>query len=552
MKDPEPLDRREVGRHHSGVDETGARLAQPQHDWPALYEKLRSAGDLDASDLSALADAAWWLGKLDESAAAREAAFEAKNSAGDLAGAALEAFLLSLALGDKGEEALASGWRSRAARLAEQEPASLAGGYLLSMEALSAFHSGAAAESVAMARETAEIGRLQDDDTLVAWATHIEGLALVKLGDVDQGWARLDESMVSAITGRLKPMWAGLMHCGMLVACEEYGDPRRGWQWVEATERWLGTVPGAVLYPGVCRVHKVRIMQMRGTWPEAEAEARAACADLLEVHAYTAGLAYYEIAEIKRMTGAFDDAFELYKKSNALGFDPQPGLARLRVAQGRIDAASAGLRRALNETVDPLLRAVLLPHQVETSLAGDDLEHAAAAADELRELAARYRSPIMRAWSGSADGALHLAKGDPSSALPALRDAVSEWMRLDCSYELARTRVTMAAALDAAGDADSATFEREAALVVFESLGAEPDARRLRGVLGGTTRPLGLSGREVDVLRLVATGCSNKEIASRLFISENTVARHVQNIFAKLGVTSRSAAASVAVKEGLT
>lgn len=533
---------------------TEARRAHAANDWPRLYQVLTGTpvAELDAVDYSALADAAWWLGKLDESAAAREAAFDAKLAAGSRSEAALEAFLLSLALGDKGEDALASGWRSRAYRLAEEEPGSLAGGYLLSMEAIAAFHSGNADECVAKARETAAIGRAHGDDTLVAWATHAEGLGLVKLGEVDLGWARLDESMVDAVTGRLKPMWAGLMHCGMLVACEEYGDPRRGWQWVEATERWLRTVPGAVLYPGVCRAHKVRIMQMRGTWPDAEAEARQACADLTNVHAYTAGFAYYEIAQIKRMSGDFDAAFEAYKQAHQLGFDPQPGLALLRLAQGRVDAAVAGLRRALDEKHDPLARAVLLPHRVEVSLAVKDRDAAVSAADELHELAERYRSPVMRAGAASVLGSLRLADGDASGALTAFRDAVTEWMRLDCTYELARTRSSMAAALRMMGDLDGATLELEAALEAFEELGAEPDARRVRSLLGTADRPKGLSRREVEVLRLVAAGRSNKEIAGDLFISENTVARHLQNIFAKLGVTSRSAATSVALKEGLT
>jgi DNA-binding NarL/FixJ family response regulator len=169
----------------------------------------------------------------------------------------------------------------------------------------------------------------------------------------------------------------------------------------------------------------------------------------------------------------------------------------------------------------------------------------------MTELADRYRSPVMRAWASTSRGILALAEGDASSALRDLRDAGSEWMRLDCSYEQARTRVRMAEALDDVGDADSATLEREAALGTFEQLGAEPDARRMREMLGGEARPGGLSGREVEVLRLVAAGRSNKEIAGDLFISENTVARHLQNIFAKLGVTSRAAATSFAVKEGI-
>ncbi|MGH2752844.1 MAG: LuxR C-terminal-related transcriptional regulator [Actinomycetota bacterium] len=532
---------------------TEARRAHADQDWPRAYELLRAVDtDLIAADLSALADAAWWLGKLGESAAARERAFQARHDRGELDAAALDAFLVSLALGDKGEDALASGWRSRSYSIAEQEPGCLAGGYLLSMESAAAFHSGEAAESVDKARATAEIGRRHGDETLVAWAAHIEGLALVKLGEVDRGWARLDESMVDAVAGRLKPMWAGLMHCGMLVACEEYGDPLRAWQWVEATERWLATVPGAVLYPGVCRVHKVRIMQLRGTWSDAEVEARRACSDLTGVHTYTAARAYYEIAELKRLRGDYGAAYELYKQAHQLGWDPQPGLALLRVAQGRTDAAVAGLRRALGETHDPLVRVWLLPHQVEVSLAANDLEAAVRAADDLVELSARYRSPLITAHAAGARGAVALAGGDPAAALPDLRVAVVEWMRLDCSYGLARARTLAGIALGAVGDRDGATFAFEAALDVFERLGAEPDVRRVRELLGSPDRPKGLSAREVEVLKLVASGRSNKKIAAELFISENTVARHVQNIFAKLGVASRAAATSVAVNEGLT
>ena len=529
-----------------------ALRAHADQDWPRVYALLSSRSERTAREHSALADAAWWLGKLDESAEVREKAFQARNDEGDLDGAALEAFFLSLALGDKGEDALASGWRSRAYRLAEKLDDPLSGGYLLSMEAIAAYHRGEAQESVDKARATAEIGRRHGDDTLVAWAIHVEGLGLVKLGDVDQGWARLDESMVSAVAGRLKPMWAGLMHCGMLVACEEWGDPRRAWQWVEATERWLATVPGAVMYPGVCRVHKVRVMQLRGTWSDAETEAREACETLLQVHAYTAARAYYEIAELKRLRGDYDAAFELYKQAHQLGWDPQPGLALLRLAQGRVDAAVAGLRRALDEISDPLIRTWVLPQQVEVALAAGDIDGARAAVEELEELAERYGSPLITAYARTARGAERLAAGEAQQALPALKSAINDWAQLDCTYELARTRSLAGAALQMVGDRDGAAMELEAAFDVFERLGAEPDARRIKELLGGSARPGGLSEREVEVLKLVAAGRSNKEIAAALFISENTVARHLQNIFAKLGVASRAAATSIAVKQGLT
>jgi ATP/maltotriose-dependent transcriptional regulator MalT len=530
-----------------------ARQAHADQNWPVAYEAFTTvpAEELDADDLSALADTTWWLGKLDESIAAREQAFDARSTSGDIAGAALEAFSLSLALGDKGEEAQASGWRSRVHTLTEDLPDSPAAGYLLSMEADNAFHAGAPDECIAKARATIEIGRRNNDPTLIAWATHLEGLGLIKRGDTEKGWSKLDESMVAVISTRLKPTWAGLMHCGMLLACEEFGDPRRGWQWVEATERWLGTVPGAVLYRGVCRIHKVRFMQMRGVWPAAEAEAHQACKDLMGVHVFTAARGYYEIAEIKRLTGDLNAALEFYSKAHELGWDPQPGLARLRLAQGRTDAAVAGLRRALGQAKDPLARAHLLPHQVDIALAAGQLDAAAEAADELSHIAADYKSPEMSAAAATALGAVMLAKGEPESALAELTRAVSEWMHLDCLYETARARVLTARALREVGDEDGAGLELEVARDVFLKLGAAPDVRRVTDQMGSATNTGGLSARELEVLKLVVTGRSNKEIAAALFISENTVARHMQNIFTKLGVSSRAAATSMALKQGL-
>lgn len=530
------------------------RRAHAEQDWPRAFECLNGE-DLDrltADDLGALADAAWWLGKLDESVAARERAYRTRAEAGDRLGAAMEAFSLSLALGDKGADAAASGWRSRAYGLVEEDPESVPAGFLLSMEADDAFHLGAIDECLTKARATIEIGKKNKDPTLIAWGTHLEGLGLIKGGEVDKGWARLDESMVAVTTARLKPSWAGLMHCGMLLACEEFGDPRRGWQWVEATERWLGTVPGAVLYPGVCRIHKVHFMQLRGTWSAAEQEARAACAELIDVHVFTAARGYYEIAEIKRLQGDYETAQDLYTKAHHLGWDPQPGLALLRLAQGRVPAAAAGLRRVLDETANPLARAQLLPHQIEVALAAGDVEGATKAAEELDRLAAGYRGPFMSAAAAAGRGAVLVAGGDFREALPVLREAMTLWLRLDCRYELARLRLLLATALDEVGDHDGASLERGAALEAFENLGALPDAQRVRAMLGRVQRPRGLSPREVEVLKLIAAGRSNKEIASDLFISENTVARHVQNIFAKTGVASRSAATSFAVKNGLT
>lgn len=531
-----------------------ARRAHANHDWTTVYELLRredSKEDLSPGDLAALADAAWWVGDLQTCIRMRTRLYEIYTSAGDTERAAMEALSVALRLGDKGEEALAAGWRARAYRLAADFPESRVAGYLAAIEADTAFHSGRLDDCLSKARTAWEIGEATGDQTLTSFATHVEGLGLLRGGDVEQGWARLDESMVAIASGSIEPVWAGLMHCGMLLACDLLADSRRGWQWVRAMERWLEDLPGAVLYPGVCRIHKVRFMQLSGGWSEAEAEASRACEELIGVHLYTAARGYYEIAEIRRMTGDLDAALHFYEKAHQLGWDPQPGLAQLRLAQGRIDPAVAGIRRALSSVDDQPTRGSLLPHKIQIALAAGDVEAAEEASDELNEIAARYGSPGMTAAAAAGRGAVALAKDDAQRAVVALRDAISTWIEIECPYEVARCRVLLATAYRLVGDEDGAALELEAARGIFERLGATPDLRRVEMLASGEPARAGLTQREAEVLRLIAEGCPNKTIARRLVISENTVARHVSNIFVKLGVTSRTAAGSFAHKHGL-
>jgi ATP/maltotriose-dependent transcriptional regulator MalT len=372
---------------------------------------------------------------------------------------------------------------------------------------------------------------------------------LVLAGHVDEGFALLDEAMVAVTTGDLSPFVVGIVYCGVILACQSVFAVDRAREWTLALTAWAEQQRDLVAFTGRCLIHRAEILQLSGSWPDALEEARLAERRLLETKNPAAGLASYRQGELLRLLGELDAAEEAYRDASRLGWEPQPGLAQLRLAQGRGDAALAAIRRASAEIHEPLKRAALLPAHVEIALAEGDVDEARTACLELRELAQKYESPMLGAMVAHARGAVALAEGDARGALVSLRDAQRAWLELDAPYEVARTRMLLARACSALGDEEAAALEREAACDILRRLGATHD---LAGLDTAVARePHGLSPRELDVLRLLAKGKSNREIAAALIISEHTVARHLQNIYAKLCLTSRSAATAYAFEHGL-
>ncbi len=349
-------------------------------------------------------------------------------------------------------------------------------------------------------------------------------------------------------------MVTGMVYCNVILVLQEVYEVRRAREWTVALTRWCEAQPDLKAFTGRCLVHRAEILQLQGSWPDALEEAQRARQRFVEtMNESRVGLALYREAELHRLLGKFAAAEEAYGEASRYGWEPQPGLAQLRLAQGRTDAALSTIRRVLGEATETLKRAGLLPAYVEIVLAVGDVDEARSACRELEEIAARYESAMLGALVAYARGAVHLAEADAHAALGALREAAVVWQELEAPYDVARTRVLLGLACRALGDEDAATLELDAARAAFARLGATPDVVRVDELTGQASRSKlhGLTKRELQVLRLVAAGRSNREIASSLVISEHTVARHVQNIFAKLDVSSRAAAGAFAFEHGL-
>jgi DNA-binding NarL/FixJ family response regulator len=524
--------------------------------WLHVYEDLsgRDPVRLAPVELDALAEAAWWLCKTDESIAARQQAYAAFRDAKDDRGAARTAGRLFHDHFYRGEGAVAVGWLRRGFRHLERDPGCVEGGWLRMAEAELHLHQGPLEQAVDGAAHAVQTAQHHGDADLAAVAMQIQGRALVAQGRIDEGLALLDDAMTCVLAGELAPLYTGWVYCSVILACKDLADLQRASEWTQAARAWCEALPATTPYSqGLCRIYRGEVLALRGAWAEAEAELRRAHQELLPHKPQGAAEASYGVGEVLRRRGDLAGAEQAFVRAQQLGWEPQPGMALLRLAQGRVEAAAAALRSALaSHTVDRFGRARLLAAQVEVGIAAGALDEAGHAARELATIADGLSSAVVRATASMAQGALQLAAGSPAAALEQLRGALHGWRELQLPYEEATARLLIGTTQRMLGDEEGGRIEVDAARAGFERLGAAADVRHAATLLQrGRASQRMLTDREVEVLRLVAAGKHNREIASALHLSEHTVARHMQNILAKLGVSSRAAATSSALKQGL-
>jgi DNA-binding CsgD family transcriptional regulator len=447
----------------------------------------------------------------------------------------------------RGERGHANAWVERGRRLIEGLHC-LERGYLCVPVIEQQLRGGRFTEAHALATEAVDIGERFADTGLISVARHLQGRLLIQQGHVLTGLARLDEAMLAVVAGEVSPIMTGLLYCSVLEACRQVYAFDRAQEWTAAFSRVCEQQPEMVAFTDTCLVHRAEIMQFRGAWPDAMAEASRACARCERFDRKPPGTALYQQAEIHRLCGEFARADEAYRAASERGCEPQPGLALLRLAQGRLDSASAALGRVVNATTDRLRRAALLPAHVEVLLAIGDVQGARAACEELNALAQAFDTDALRATAAQAQAGLALADGDTVGAMGPLRWALDIWIRLEAPYQAARVRVLIGCACGALGDDETKQTELAVARSTFEQLGAQPELARLNALDTRTRLRHGrpLTSRELDVLRLISTGSTNKAIAARLHLSGRTIDRHVGNILRKLDVPSRAAAIAYA------
>lgn len=537
------------------VDElVRAREAYDRHEWVAAYDGLAdlSPAELSADDFARLAMAAFLHGRPNDCIQALQRAHTAQLASGDVPGAARSAFWLGMVLLEGGEPAVAGGWVSRAKRLVDGlDEDVVERGYVLIHLFFQHLFAGEIDQARTLATEVEDYGRRFADPDLLAMGRCFLGRLKLYVGEVDEGFTLLDEAMAAVSAGEVSPVFSGQIYCALIEACQELSDFGRAEQWTTMLSRWCDTQQGLVAFTGQCAVHRGQIMRVHGAFTEALEELDQAQQRYVAAGSPpAAGLAWAERGEVLRIRGdlaAADDAFE---RAVGFGHDPQPSLALLRLTQGRTQAAVAAVRRLLAEPRDPVHRSQILSAATEVLLADGDTAQAADVASELSTLADRFRCDALRARARHAVGNVRLTQGAVAEAVVELQGAARIWTRLGAPYEAARSRALLGTALRELGDVESGDAELATARATFARLGAVPDERAAAGLLTPAA-PNGLSAREVEVLRLVASGLSNTEIATALVLSEKTVARHLSNIFTKLDVRTRTAAAAFAFEHHL-
>ena len=489
-----------------------ARAAASRQAWRAAYTAYSDVDeDLGAADLESYGEAAWWSGRLDEAISHRERAYAAYTADGDLLGAARMALALCWDYEGRGSFAVAGGWLANAERLLADLSESPEHGRLLLVHALQAmFAEGDFDRAIALFDEAFELAKRVGDRDVQMLALSGKGRSSIKMGEIDKGLALLDEATASAMCGDLRAHSAGIVYCLTISACQDLGDYRRAAEWTEEANRWCDKLD-VTGFPGACRIHRAEALRLRGDWSAAEAQAVAACEELHDFDRSITASGHYEIGEIRRRRGDFAGAEEAYGISNEMGREPQPGLSLLRLAEGKVDAAVAGITRSLQEAGEPLFRFRRLPAQVEIAIAAGDLKSARAAADEAEQIVDSYKIGNRRAAAFDAivhfsRGQILLAEKDWDGAVAALQRARDEWQGVGAPYETARARMLLGTAYRRSGDEHAATVELESALATFERLGARPEEARIKELLGRVeTRRTFLFTDIVDSTRLLET-----------------------------------------------
>lgn len=521
-----------------------ARAACGRHDWASAREAFRAAGELSTEDLGRLATACWWLGEVDEYVEASARAHRRLLEAGLPVQAALVALELGYTEVVRGREDNGVGWMARARRLFDETPDAPERGYLLALDAGLALEAGDLDAAGRLAGEALALGEEHALATVAALARFLRGVVAIHRGQVAQGLRDVDEAMLPVQAGEVAPEWVGLLYCDTISLCHDLRDLPRARRWTTLTERWLEGYAPAVMFTGICRVHRAQLRVLHGEWVRAEEEARQAAADLEPLDVGVAGEAHYCLGEVHRLRGDLASAETAYRRAHELGRDPLPGMALLALPRRRGHIAASVLDAALATESRPLRRAPLLAARVEVCLARDDRRGATAHLSELEEIALAHDSPGWKAEVLRWRGASLLARGRAAEAVGPLREAQARWRQMDVPYQVCRIAHDLALAYEALGDRETARREREAAAAALERLGAAEPA-------GDPPDLGGLTPRELEVVAAVADGRTNQQVARALGISERTVARHLANVYLKTQVGSRTGAVAWAHERGL-
>jgi class 3 adenylate cyclase len=546
-----------------------ARDAVERLAWREAYEAYASTDEqqLPPEDLERFGEAAWWRGRLDQAISLRERAYSGYSAAGDDGAAARVALMLSEDHSGRGAFAVAGGWFSTAERLLETQPEGAVHGRLTLTRGINAMFAGDLDEAIGHFEHAFELSRRHRDRDTQALAVVAKGRALVNRGQLDAGLALLDEATAAAVCGELRAFSTAIVYCMTISACQDVGDYRRAAEWTEEANRWCDRLDVSG-FPGACRIHRAEILRLRGDLQAAEKQALEACEELHDYERSITAAGYYEIGEIRRRLGDFTAAEEAYRQSDELGRDPYPGLALLRLAEGRVDAAAAAITRSLEETPRPLSRVRRLPAAVEITVADSNLRAARAWAEELEQTVDSYKLGGQRALAFDATvhmawGRIQLAEGDAEEAARSLRRARDEWREVGAPHETAVARLSLGLAFRMLGDEHAATVELEAALATFERLGAKLDETRAKELLGRVqTRRTFVFTDIVDSTRLLETLGNEKWkrllarhdelVRERIAESGGEVVKHTgDGFFAAFDHPARAIEAAVAIQRAL-